>query len=212
MKVVKRNGNTQEISFDKVKHRIMSVCKDLKTIDPIIIAQQVISRIYDNVKTSELDELAAEICATMATENIEYGELAGRIIISNNHKNTSPSFSETVYILFNNKDKQGRSVPLVSKKLYDIVMENKTKLNDVIDYKKDYKFDYFGFKTLEKAYLFKSNNKVVERIQHLLMRVSIGLHEEDLKSAIESYNYMSDKYFILQHPHYFIVEQNVLNF
>ena len=200
MKVVKRNGNTQEISFDKVKHRIMSVCKDLKTIDPIIIAQQVISRIYDNVKTSELDELAAEICATMATENIEYGELAGRIIISNNHKNTSPSFSETVYILFNNKDKQGRHVPLVSKQLYDIVMANKTKLNDVIDYKKDYKFDYFGFKTLEKAYLFKSNNKVVERIQHLLMRVSIGLHGEDLKSAIESYNYMSDKYFIHATP------------
>ena len=200
MQVIKRNGYKQEVSFDKVKLRISSKCEDLKTVDPIVIAQQVISRIYDEVKTSDLDELTAEICATMATDNIEYGTLAGRIIISNNHKNTSPSFSETIYILFNNKDKQGRSVPLVSAELYDIVMENKTKLNDVIDYSKDYNFDYFGFKTLEKAYLFKSNGRVIERIQQLLMRVSIGLHGTDLKSAIESYQYMSDKYFIHATP------------
>ena len=200
MKVIKRNGIEQEVSFDKVKSRIKYLCNDLDTIDPIIIAQQVITRIYDKVNTSQLDELTAEICATMSTENYEYGKLAGRIIISNNHKNTSPSFSETIYILYNNKDVHGQHMPLVSHDLYNLVMENKTKLNDVIDYKRDYNFDYFGFKTLEKAYLFKIRGKVIERIQHLLLRVSLGLHLDDLKSALESYNYMSEKYFIHATP------------
>jgi len=200
MKVIKRNGMEQEVSFDKVKSRIKYLCDGLDSIDPIIIAQQVIARIYDNVHTSQLDELTAEICATMATENYEYGTLAGRIIISNNHKNTSPSFSETVYILYNNKDIHNEHMPLVSHDLYKLVMENKTKLNDVINYRRDYNFDYFGFKTLEKAYLFKIKGKVIERIQHLLLRVSLGLHLDDLKSAIESYNYMSEKYFIHATP------------
>ena len=196
MKVTKRNGNQQEVSFDKVKSRIKYLCDGLDSIDPTIIAQQVIARIYDNVHTSQLDELTAEICATLSTENYEYGKLAGRIIISNNHKNTSPSFSETIYILYNNKDVHGVHMPLVSHDLYNVVMENKTKLNDVIDYKRDYNFDYFGYKTLEKAYLFKIRGKIIERIQHLLLRVSIGLHTNDIKSAIESYHYMSEKYFI----------------
>jgi ribonucleotide reductase alpha subunit len=200
MKVIKRDGIKQEVSFDKVKSRIKYLCDGLDSIDPIIIAQQVIARIYDNVHTSQLDELTAEICATMSTENYEYGKLAGRIIISNNHKNTSPSFSETVYILYNNKDIHDNHMPLVSHDLYNVVMQNKTKLNDVIDYKRDYSFDYFGFKTLEKAYLFKMDGKIIERIQHLLLRVSLGLHVDDLKSAIESYNYMSTKYFIHATP------------
>ena len=200
MQVIKRNGNVEEVSFDKVKSRIKYLCNGLKSVDPIIIAQKVISQIYNNVKTSELDELTAEICATLSTENYEYGILSGRIIISNNHKNTSPSFSETIYVLYHNKDIHGKHTPLVSKELYDLVIENKTKLNDIIDFERDYNFDYFAFKTLEKAYLFKMNGKTVERIQHLLLRVSLGLHLDDIKSAIESYNYMSQKYFIHATP------------
>ena len=199
MEVIKRNGKKEEVSFDKVKSRLQYLCKGLN-IDPIKIAQQVVSRIYDNVKTHELDELSAEICATMATENYEYGTLASRIIISNNHKNTSPSFSETVYILYNAKDANGESNPLVSHELYNIVMENKTKLNDVIDCERDYNFDYFGFKTLEKAYLFKINGKIIERIQYMFLRVSLGLHLDDIRSAIESYHMMSQKYFIHATP------------
>ena len=141
MEVIKRNGKKEEVSFDKVKSRLQYLCKGL-SIDPIKIAQQVVSRIYDNVKTHELDELSAEICATMSTENYEYGTLASRIIISNNHKNTSPSFSETVYILYNAKDANGEPNPLVSHELYNIVMQNKTKLNDVVDCERDYNFTF----------------------------------------------------------------------
>ena len=189
MEVIKRDGNKQEVSFDKVKYRIKNLCNDLK-VDPIIISQKVVSRIYNGVKTSELDELAGQICTSMATENYEYGILASRIIISNNHKNTSPSFSEKTILI---KD-------LVSEEYYNFVMMNKEKINTIIDYNKDYNFDYFAYKTLEKAYLFKVNGKTVERIQDLFMRVSIGLHIGDLKSSLGSYVCMSDKYFIHATP------------
>jgi ribonucleotide reductase alpha subunit len=189
MEVIKRDGNKQEVSFDKVKYRIKNLCNNLK-VDPIIISQKVVSRIYDGVKTSELDELAAQICTSMATENYEYGILASRIIISNNHKNTSPSFSEKTILL---KD-------LVSEEYYNFVMVNKEKINTIIDYNKDYNFDYFAYKTLEKAYLFKVNGKTVERIQDLFMRVSLGLHIGDIKLSIASYICMSDKYFIHATP------------
>ena len=200
MRVLKRNGEYQDVSFDKVSHRIRKLSEGLKSIDPIVVAQKICSQIYDGVKTSELDELTARFCASKATDNIEYGTLASRIIISNNHKNTSPSFSETITMLYNRKDANGKTVPLINDKVYDIVLKNKNKLNDVIDYERDYNFDFFGFKTLEKAYLLKLNGKVVERVQHLIMRVSIGLHGEDLKSAIESYNYMSQKFFTHASP------------
>ena len=199
MEVIKRSGKKEEVSFDKVKSRLQLLCNGL-TIDPIKIAQQVVSRIYDNVKTYELDELSAEICATLATENYEYGTLASRIIVSNNHKNTSPSFSETIYILYNATDTNGVSNPLVSHELYNVVRANKTKLNDVVDCERDYNFDYFGFKTLEKAYLFKTNGKIIERIQYMFLRVSLGLHGDDIRSAIESYQFMSQKYFIHATP------------
>ena len=188
MKVLKRNGTLETVSFDKVTRRISYLCNDLN-VDPIVIAQAVNSRIYDGISTSELDELTAEICISKSTVKYDYAKLAGRIIISNNHKNTSPSFSETVSLLFNN------DTPLVSEELYNVVMQNKEKLNTIIDNNRDYDFDYFGFKTLEKAYLLKINDKIVERIQYLFMRVSIGLHGFDIKSAIASYNGMSQKYF-----------------
>jgi ribonucleoside-diphosphate reductase alpha chain len=194
--VIKRNGTKEEVSFDKVTRRIKKLCYDLSNnINPIIIAQKVCTQIYNNVTTIELDELAAQICISMSTNNIEYGILASRIIISNNHKVTSPSFSETIYILKNNVDDNGKNAPLISDELYNIVMDNKSKLNDIINYENDYLFDYFGFKTLEKGYLLKIKDKNIERIQHLFMRVSLGIHGNDLKSAIKSYELMSLKYF-----------------
>jgi ribonucleoside-diphosphate reductase alpha chain len=194
--VIKRNGSKEEVSFDKVTRRIKKLCVGLSNeINPILIAQKVCSQIYNNVSTVELDELAAQICISMETINLDYGVLATRIIISNNHKCTSPSFSETIYILYNNKDRYGNKCSLIADDIYEIVMKNKEKINTVLNFDKDYLFDYFGFKTLEKAYLMKSNDKVVERIQHLFMRVSLGIHKEDLRSVIQSYELMSNKYF-----------------
>jgi ribonucleoside-diphosphate reductase alpha chain len=200
--VVKRNGEREEVSFDKVIRRIRALCDGLNhEINPMMIAQKVVSQIYDGVKTTELDELAAQVCISLETTHLDYGKLASRIIISNNHKNTSPSFSETIYTLYNNKDTGGAPCPLICDEVFEIIMANKSKLNDVLDYSRDYLFDYFGFKTLEKAYLMKSSSgKVVERIQHLIMRVSIGIHREDIRSAIQSYHYMSQKYFIHATP------------
>lgn len=194
--VVKRNGEREEVSFDKVIRRIRALCDGLSSeINPLLVSQKVVSQIYDGVKTTELDELAAQVCISLETTHLDYGKLASRIIISNNHKNTSPSFSETIYTLYHNKDSNGTHCPLIAEDVYQIIMANKSKLNDVLDYERDYLFDYFGFKTLEKAYLMKSEGRIVERIQHLLMRVSIGIHKEDIKSAIQSYQYMSLKYF-----------------
>ena len=203
MQVIKRNGEQEEVSFDKVIKRLRWLGEmepACHHIDPISISQKVVSRIYDHVKTSELDELAARICTSMITEHPEYGILASRIIISNNHKNTSPSFTETIQTLYQNRDKYQNSAPLISEEVYGIIMDNGTKLNSVIDCKQDYLFDYFGFKTLEKAYLMKVGNKndgyrIVERIQYMIMRVSIGLHKSDIKAAIETYQLMSQKYF-----------------
>ena len=147
MQVIKRNGSKQEVSFDKVVHRLKKLCNNL-SIDPLIVAQKVCSRIYDGVSTRELDELSAQICTSMITINLDYGKLGSRIIISNNHKNTSPSFSETIGMMYNRIDKLGNHSPIISKEVYDVVLKNREKLNDVIDYSRDYDFDYFAFKTL----------------------------------------------------------------
>ena len=198
MRVQKRNGNIEEVSFDKVIKRLKCLCEMkpvLNNIDVTEIAQKVCSRIYDMVKTHELDELAAEQCTEKSTNHIEYSHLASRIIISNNQKSTSPSFSETIYILYNNKDKHDKHSPLISKKVYDFVIKNKNKLNNYIDYSRDFSIDYFGYKTLEKAYLMRVNNTIIERIQHLIMRVSIGIHSDNLKDALETYDMISKKYF-----------------
>ncbi len=194
--VVKRNGSKEEVSFDKVIRRIKNLSEGMdKSINPVMVAQKVCSQIYNGVSTAELDELAAQICISLETTHLDYGKLAARIIISNNQKNTSPSFSETIYQLYNNTDKSGNKAPLIADDIYDVIMKNKTKINDTIDYSRDFLFDYFGYKTLEKAYLMRIHGKVVERIQHLWMRVSIGIHKEDIKSALQSYELMSKKYF-----------------
>ncbi len=199
MKVLKRSGLTEDVSFDKVLKRIKLLSHDL-TIDIYDIAQKVVTRIYDNVKTCELDELAAHICSSLIADHPDYGILASRIIISNHHKNTSPSLSETISILYHNVDKDGKPNNIVSKELYDTVMNNKEKLNSYIDNSRDYSFDYFGFKTLEKAYLMRVNNKVVERPQHMFMRVALGLHGNDIKDALQTYDLMSTKHFVHATP------------
>jgi ribonucleotide reductase alpha subunit len=199
MRVQKRDGMFEVVSFDKVINRMRVLSNDLK-INIHEIAQKVCSRIFDGVKTSDLDELAAQMCSSLIVEHPDYGILASRIIVSNHHKNTSPSFSETVTTLWNNVDVHGNPNPLVSAEFYRIVMANKEKLNSYIDYQRDYIFDYFGFKTLERAYLTKIGNATVERPQHLFMRVAIGIHGDDIKDALQTYDGMSTKKFIHATP------------
>jgi ribonucleoside-diphosphate reductase alpha chain len=194
MRVIKRNTEMEDVSFDKVLNRLKNLSSGL-TIDVSEIAQKVCSRIYDGVKTYELDELAAYLCSSMSIEHPDYSILASRIIISNHHKNTSPSFSETIQILYNNVDNHNNSIPLVSEELYNVVKKNKEKLNTCIDYQRDYLFDYFGFKTLERAYLLRVNKKIIERPQHMWMRVAIGIHGNDIKEVIQTYDLLSKKYF-----------------
>ena len=193
MRDVKRSGEYEDVSFDKVLNRIRILSNDLN-VDIYDVGQKVCSRIYDGVKTSELDELAAHICSSMIVDHPDYGKLASRVIISNHHKNTSPSFSETINTLYNNTI-TGEKCSLVSDEVYDITMKNKEKLNSYINYERDYLFDYFGFKTLERSYLIKVGDKVIERPQHMFMRVSLGIHSGDLKEALATYDMMSRKYF-----------------
>jgi len=194
MRVLKRNEVYEDVSFDKVLRRLKKLSNDLN-INVSELAQKVCSRIYDGVKTCELDELAAYLCSSMSIDNPDYSILASRIIVSNHHKNTSPSFSETIKILYDNKDINGYQSPLISEELYEIVNKNKEKLNNYIDYQRDYLFDYFGFKTLERSYLIKVNKKIVERPQHMWMRVAIGIHGDDIKEVLNTYDLMSKKYF-----------------
>ena len=198
MNVTKRDGTTEQVSFDKVTNRLRILCEmkpKLENVNYIDISQKVISRIYDGVHTYELDDLAAQLSAQMGVDHYEYTKLASRIAISNNQKRTSPSFSETITLLFNNTDSNGKNCPLISEDVYHFVIANKSKINDTIDYKRDFNFDYFALKTLEKAYLMKVNGVIVERIQDMLMRVSIGLHIGNLKDALETYELLSNKYF-----------------
>jgi len=203
MKVTKRDGSSEQVSFDKVTNRLRLLCNmepKLKNVDHLEIAQKVISRIYDGVHTYELDELAAEQCTQKGVDHINYNILAGRIAISNNQKRTSPSFSETITSLYNNTDVNGEPSPLISDEVYAFAKKNKTKLNSYIDYRRDFNFDYFSLKTLEKAYLMKIDNIIVERIQHMFMRVSLGLYPKSIKDALETYDLLSQKYFIHATP------------
>lgn len=198
MQVLKRDNTLEDISFDKVLRRIRKLCDEgivLHGVRADEIAQKVCSRIFDGVKTSELDELAAQMCASLVTAHPDYGILASRIVVSNHHKNTSPSFSETIGLLREAKDVAGNVNPLISDELWDVMKAHKEKLNSVIDYSRDYDIDYFGFKTLERAYLMKVDGKTVERPQHMWMRVALGIHSWDLKEALETYDLMSRRFF-----------------
>ena len=191
MNVLKRNNTTEIVSFDKITNRILNISKDLD-VNSIIIAKKVIAKIYDNIKTSYLDELIGETCIHLSSENLDYAILSKRIIISNNHKETPNTFFECIDKLHRNN--------LVTTEVYEFVKNNILILETFIDNLRDYDFDYFGFKTLEKSYLFKIDGKVVERIQYLFMRVSIGLHINNLDNVLKSYEYLSQKYFIHGSP------------
>ncbi|KAG1678776.1 hypothetical protein FOA52_012816 [Chlamydomonas sp. UWO 241] len=193
MRVCKRDGHHEEVSFDKVLNRLKRLAlPDLGGVNIHELAQRVCTRIYDGVRTSQLDELAANMCSSLLVEHPDYGTLAARISVSNHHKNTSPSFSETVQVLFEHG--------LVHERLHAIAQEHKTKLNSYIDYGRDYLFDYFGFMTLEKMYLQCVDGRVVERPQHMFMRVALAIHGDDLRDALQTYDLMSQKYFIHATP------------
>lgn len=193
MKVQKRDGSYENVSFDKVLRRIQNLSEDL-SINSYEIAQKICNRIYDGVKTSELDELTAMSCSSLVADSPDYDKLGSRIMISNHQKKTSPSFSETIDILYNHEFK------LVSDEVYGTVKKHKDKLNSYIDYNRDFLFDFFGFKTLERAYLIKIGDRIIERPQHMFMRVALGIHGNDIKDALETYDGMSTKMFLHATP------------
>ncbi|MDP4679330.1 MAG: ribonucleoside-diphosphate reductase subunit alpha [Cyclobacteriaceae bacterium] len=198
MLVLKRDGRRESVKFDKITARIDKMCYGLNTnyIEPIDIAKKVITGIYDGVTTVELDNLAAETAASMTTAHPDFAKLAARIATSSLHKVTSKSFSNTMKRLYTYIDpKTGENAALISKEIYGIVKNHAALLDSTIIYDRDFNYDYFGFKTLERSYLMKLDGKIVERPQHMLMRVAIGIHKEDINSAIETYNLMSEKWF-----------------
>tara|TARA_R110002051_G_scaffold180913_3_gene250374 strand:- start:28795 stop:31278 length:2484 start_codon:yes stop_codon:yes gene_type:complete len=197
MYVVKRDGRKELIMFDKITARVRKLCYGLNgLVDPLKVAMRVIEGLYDGVTTSELDNLAAEIAATMTTTHPDYAKLAARISVSNLHKNTKKSFSETMNDLYTYVNpRTGKKAPLLSDEVHKVISENSEKLDSTIIYNRDFGYDYFGFKTLERSYLLKLNGKIAERPQHMLMRVSVGIHLDDLDAAIETYELMSKKYF-----------------
>jgi ribonucleoside-diphosphate reductase alpha chain len=197
MFVLKRDGRKEPIMFDKITARIRKLNYGLNPlVDPVRVAMRVIEGLYDGVTTSELDNLAAEIAATMTTTHPDYAKLAARISVSNLHKNTKKSFSETMtdlYLYVN--PRTGKKAPLLSDEVHDIIRKNADKLDSSIIYNRDFGYDFFGFKTLERSYLLKLNGVIAERPQHMLMRVSIGIHLEDIEAALETYELMSKRYF-----------------
>ena len=198
MFVVKRNGKREPVKFDKITARIEKLCYGLNPtlVDPIDVAKKVIEGLYDGVTTSELDSLAAETAASLTTKHPDYALLASRIAVSNLHKNTTKSFSETMKKLYNYIDpKINKPVPLIADDIWEVIEEHASVLDSTIIYDRDFGFDYFGFKTLEKSYLLKVDGKIVERPQHLFMRVAVGIHKGDIDSVIKTYNLMSERWF-----------------
>src|ERR1700712_5671660 len=195
--VIKRNGKKESIKFDKVTARIEKLSYSLSPLVNVIdVAKKVIEGIYDGVPTTELDNLAAEISASLATKHPDYALLASRIAISNLHKNTVKSFSETMRKLHDYVDKgSGKKTPLIADDIMQVIETNAEYLDSTLIYDRDFGFDYFGFKTLEKSYLMKIDGKVAERPQHMYMRVAIGIHKEDIQSAIKTYHLMSERWF-----------------
>ena len=198
MFVIKRDGTQESVKFDKITARVqkLSYGLDAAHVDPIQVAKKVIDGVYDGVTTSDLDNLAAETAASLTTTHPDYAQLASRIAVSNLHKNTIKSFSKTIEILYNYIDpKTNQRASLIADDVFEIVQKNAQLLDSSIIYDRDFGFDYFGFKTLERSYLLKTHGKITERPQHMLMRVSVGIHKEDIAAAIETYNLMSERWF-----------------
>src|SRR6478752_2030048 len=197
MYVIKRSGKKEAVKFDKVTARIEKLSYSLSPlVNAIDVAKKVIEGIYEGVATTDLDNLAAETAASLATRHPDYALLASRIAISNLHKNTLKSFSETMKLLYNYvDDASGKKLPLIAEDVWAVIDANAEILDSSLIYDRDFGFDYFGFKTIEKSYLLRVNGKIVERPQHMYMRVAIGIHKEDIESAIKTYNLMSERWF-----------------
>ncbi len=198
MYVIKRDGRRESVKFDKITARIERLCYGLDPnfVQPIEVAMKVVSGIYDGVSTSQLDNLAAETAASMTTKHPDYALLAARIAISNLHKNTLKSFSGTMKMLYQYVDpKTGENASLIAKETWKVIQQHAALLDSTIIYDRDYGYDYFGYKTLERSYLLKLGGKIVERPQHMLMRVSVGIHGEDIDKVIETYNLLSERWF-----------------
>ncbi|MFZ2431091.1 MAG: ribonucleoside-diphosphate reductase subunit alpha [Lutibacter sp.] len=197
MFVLKRDSKKEPVMFDKITARVRNMCYGLSShVDPVKVAMRVIEGLYDGVSTSELDNLAAETAATMTVQHPDYAKLAARIAVSNLHKNTKKVFSEVMADLYNYVNpRTGKKAPLLSDETYNVIMANAEKIDSTIIYNRDFGYDYFGFKTLERSYLLKLNGEIAERPQHMLMRVAIGIHQEDIDEAIETYELMSKKFF-----------------
>ncbi len=203
MQVIKRSGAREDVSFDKITARIKKLCYGLDEsfVDHIDVSKKVIQGLYDGVTTVELDNLAAETSASMSTVHPDYAQLAARIAISNLHKETDKSFSATMEGLFNYVDpKNGKPAALIGEDTMQVIRDNRSKLDAAIIYDRDFEFDYFGYKTLERSYLMRRDGAVVERPQHMLMRVAVGIHQDDIDAAIETYQLMSEKWFIHATP------------
>jgi len=202
MYVIKRDGSKQTVHFDKITARVRQLSWELSPeIDPALVAQKVCGGVYAGVTTAELDELASQTAAHMVTSHPDYGKLAARIAVSNLHKTTKKLFTDVVDDLYNYVNpRTGQRGPMIAEDVFQIIMANKDRLNDAIVYDRDYNYDFFGIKTLERAYLLKINNKVQERPQHMLMRVSVGIHKEDIDAVIETYGFMSKKVFTHASP------------
>lgn len=198
MYVLKRDGRRESVKFDKITARIEKLCYglDMKYVEPLEIAKKVINGIYDGVTTQELDNLAAETAATLTVRHPDYAKLAARIAISNLHKKTSKSFSNVMKRIYTYVNPvTGENAPLISKEAYKVIKQNAALLDSTIIYDRDFGYDYFGYKTLERSYLMKTNGEIVERPQHLLMRVAVGIHMDDIDSVIETYTLLSEKWF-----------------
>jgi ribonucleoside-diphosphate reductase alpha chain len=198
MYVIKRDGNRESVKFDKITARIQKLSYGLDPVhvNPVAVAMKVIDGIYEGVSTSELDNLAAETAASLTAKHPDYASLASRIAVSNLHKNTKKSFSQTIADLYNYIDpKTGQKASLIADDVYEIVNNNAQELDSTIIYDRDFGYDYFGFKTLERSYLLKLNGQVAERPQHMIMRVAVGIHKDDIAAAIETYNLMSERWF-----------------
>jgi ribonucleoside-diphosphate reductase alpha chain len=203
MEVVKRDGRRESVKLDKITKRITRLCKDLKHVDPMEVAQKTISGLYDGVTSRELDGLAIETAAYLSARHPEYDKLASRLAISYLHKDTDSTFSVVMEKLYNAKDSRGKSVPLIAQDVYTIIKKHAHVLDSAIDYKRDFNYDFFGFKTLERSYLMKIQEyidnklvrRIVERPQHMIMRVAIGIHKDDIDAAVNTYNMMSQLQF-----------------
>ena len=198
MQVIKRDGKYESVKFDKITARIEKLCYglDRRFVNAVDVAKKVIEGLYDGVSTTELDNLAAETAASLTVKHPDYASLASRIAVSNLHKNTTKSFSQTMKLLHEYIDRRtGKYLPLLADDVAAIIEENAALLDSTIIYDRDYCFDYFGFKTLEKSYLLKLHGKIVERPQHMYMRVAIGIHKTDIEAAIKTYHLMSERWF-----------------